>query len=90
MTIPKNISRDHLLKAIGDIDNRNVAIPDNRQSTKYSIIFNEKYYPPKFVICQANKYANGDFYNSELFNGGYESNEFLRKRDFTIVNTPTK
>lgn len=90
MTIPKNISRNHLLIAIKDIDSREVFIPEKRQSTKYSIFYNEKFYPPKFVICQANKYANGYFYNSDLFNGGRESNEFLKKRGFQIIDTPTK
>lgn len=90
MTIPKNINRNHLLAAIKDIDNKIVVIPDKRQSTKYSIIYNEKYYPPKYVICLGNKYASGEFYDSELFSGGYESNEYLRKRGFSITKTPTK
>ena len=89
MTIPKNITKDHIINAIADIENRMVVIPINRKSRQYSIHYKGKYYPPKFVISQANKHANGEFYDSNLFGGGYESNEFLRKKGFEISDKPS-
>ena len=56
--IPKNIKKEHIIKAIEEIK-RN-GIPKGRDSKKFLLKFNGEYYPPKYVISLANKYANGE------------------------------
>ena len=55
--IPKNISREHIIKAIKQI--KKVGIPSGRSSRKFLLEYKGKSYPPKYIICFANKYANG-------------------------------
>lgn len=81
--IPENITKTHIIKAIERIDEEGV--PPNRKSKKYLLEYNGKYYPPKYVISLANKYANGRELEPSEFNGGKETNSFLRVRGFTIV-----
>lgn len=83
-----NITREHILKAIKEIDNRGV--PEGRSSRKFLLEYEGKEYPPKYVISLANKYANDHELDSEEFSGGKESNEFLRSRGFTIKGTKGK
>ncbi|MGC9344689.1 MAG: hypothetical protein ACP5E3_18425, partial [Bacteroidales bacterium] len=80
--IPKNITRNHIVDAINEVDNK--GIPDNRHSTKYILVFKGRIYPPKYIISIANKYANAEMLDSELFSGGKESNSFLHELGFTI------
>jgi len=46
--IPNNIARNHILKAIQEIDRD--GIPKGRNSKKFKLVFEEKAYPPKYVI----------------------------------------
>ena len=80
--IPKNITRDHVLKALEKIDNEGV--PSKRQSRKHLLLHDGKEYPPKYTVACANFYANGEFLSSELFSGGAETNNFLKKLGFEI------
>ena len=80
--IPKNITRQHIIAAVKKIDNEGV--PAKRNSTKYSFIFNEKAYPPKYVISLANHYACGKELAPSGFNGGEEANSFLIDLGFNI------
>lgn len=80
--IPRNIKREHIIKAIEEI--RKNGIPKGRNSRKFLLEFNGEYYPPKYVISLANKYANGEILNPTKFNGGKETNDFLRKLGFKI------
>jgi hypothetical protein len=86
--IPKNIRREHVLKAIEEI--RKTGVPEGRGSRKFLIEFNGDYYPPKYVISLANKYANGEELNPSEFSGGTESNDFLRSFGFKIVGVLPK
>ncbi len=81
--IPKNIRREHILKAIEEV--RKTGVPEGRGSRKFLIEFDSDYYPPKYVISLANKYANGEELNPSEFSGGTESNDFLRALGFKIV-----
>jgi len=81
--IPKNISREHVLKAIEEV--KRIGIPKGRGSKKFLMEFNSIYYPPKYIISLANKYANGEELNPSEFSGGTESNDFLRALRFQIV-----
>jgi hypothetical protein len=76
MAIPKNITSEHIIKAINEIDT--VVIPKGRQQRKFNLKYNGKNYPPKYTTSLANKYANGQELEPSAFSGGDEINPFLR------------
>lgn len=80
--IPCNITRSHLLQAIDEIDKK--GIPNRRYSAKFTLIHNDKSYPPKYLVSLANKYANGHELSPNEFSGGAESNAFLTSFGFKI------
>jgi len=85
--IPQNISRKHILKAIQDIEK--LGFPTSRTSKKFVLEYEGKFYPPKYLISLANKHANGKKIRPTAFNGGTESNEFLRHLGFKVEKKPT-
>jgi len=82
--IPENINREHIVKAIEHIDKN--GIDKGRQSTTYDLIFEEKKYPPKLIISLANKYANGQELDHNIFKGGLNTPAFkkLKSEGFMI------
>ena len=82
--IPRNITREHIINAINEIDEGR-DIPLDREPHKFHLINNGKTYPPKFIISVSNKYANGNELDSQEFAGGDESNTFLTSRGFEVV-----
>lgn len=88
MAIPKNITIEHLQKAISEIIVEN--IPAQRLAQHYSLIENGKTLPVKYVISIANKFANGIELSSDAFNA-VEAKNFLIKKNFNVVdNRPKK
>ena len=87
MTIPKNITQEHILQAIQKIDSEGV--PFHRQSVQFNLLYNDQYYPPKYIVSLANIFANGHELPPEQFNGGAETNTFLEKLGFSIVRNET-
>ena len=83
LAIPKNISKEHIIKAIHKIDEHGV--PFHRQSVQFNILYENKLYPPKYTICIANEFANGYELSHTEFSGGVESNKFLQELGFTII-----
>ncbi|QQE80490.1 hypothetical protein [Alicyclobacillus sp. SO9] len=81
--IPENISRNHVLKALADIDAN--GIPKRRISAVYDLWYEGKGYSPKYVVSVANQFANAMELPSSAFNGGTETNTFLASRGFQIV-----
>ena len=81
--IPDNITRQHILRIIEDLNHGIVVVPPRQRSVKYCLEFNKMHYPPKYLVRMANVRANGQ----ELWNfyGGPEINDFCRSRGFTIV-----
>lgn len=65
MSIPKNITNEHIDRAINEINIDD--IPKGRLSNTYFLISGEKL-PPKYVLGEANKYANNEILNSDSFN----------------------
>jgi hypothetical protein len=57
MTIPKNITREHIIKAVAYIER--TGVPPERQSREWFLRVNGEYYPPKYVLSVANRFANG-------------------------------
>ncbi|HOK14935.1 MAG TPA: hypothetical protein PK007_08450, partial [Candidatus Kapabacteria bacterium] len=66
--IPKNIKKEHIIEAIAEI--KKVGISEGRNSRKYLLEYDGGYFPPKFVISLANKYANSELLDSQEFNSG--------------------
>lgn len=82
--IPKNIKREHIIKAIEEIESS--GIPAGRTSKKFLLKYNGKTYPPKYVLSLSNKYVNGNILNPDDFSGGMETNGFLKDLGFDIEN----
>ena len=68
MSIPKNITADHLSLAIARIDREGV--PANAHSSTYDLVVGDQIYPPKLVLSWANVYANGKELDRTIFEGG--------------------
>ena len=83
--IPDNITKEHLEKAIEEIDRDGVR--KGRHSSTYDLIHNGKSYPPKLIISIANRFANGLELDSNNFNGGKETAAFelLEKKGYKII-----
>jgi hypothetical protein len=81
--IPSNIEREHIIKAIREIDSNGI-LP-GRESRSFLLIFEGKRYPPKYVLSLANKFANGEELDPSRFSGGQETNNFLKRLRFDIV-----
>lgn len=87
MAIPKNITREHIQKAISEIIVEN--IPIQRLEQNYSLIENSKSLPPKYVLSIANKFANGNELKSNQFNA-VEAKIFLIKNNFNVIDKRAK
>ena len=81
--IPSFITRQHILAAIATI--RKEGVPDERQSTKYCLVFEGAHLPPKYVVSLAHCAATGKELPSTYFNGGTETNSFLEIRGFETI-----
>ncbi len=84
--IPKNITRQHVLAAIAEIDRSGT--PDRKASRKFTVVHNGNHYPPKYLVSLANRHATGTELSSSVFNGGAETNGFLRSLGFTVSGIP--
>ncbi len=85
MSIPKNINREHLIKAIEKVDKE--GIPQGSDSQSYDVLYNGKKYPPKVIVSYANIFANGSELNRNHFGGGLNQPSFklLKKEGFDII-----
>jgi len=85
MPFPKNITKEHLLKAIEKIDSE--GIPPDGDSQYFDVIYNGKKYPPKVIVSYANLFANGEILNRNTFGGGLGTPSFklLEKNGFVIT-----
>jgi hypothetical protein len=86
--IPKNIKPEHIIKAIEEI--KKVGIPAGRSSKKFLLEYNGEFYPPKYTVSLANKYANEKELFPQEFSGGAETNDFLKDLGFNIVEKSSK
>ena len=83
--IPDNITKEHLLLALKEIDEE--GIRKGRHSSTYNLLFEDKVYPPKLVISIANRFANGIELEPSEFSAGMDKPAFklLTQIGFTIV-----
>lgn len=86
MNIPRNISKEHLEKAVEKIDKE--GIPANGDSQYYDVKYNGNLYPPKLIVSYANYFANGEILDRRTFTGGLDTPCFqlLEKNDFEIIH----
>ena len=80
--IPNNVKKEHIFRAIAEIDER--GLPPSRESRTFRLSHRGKEYPPKYVISLANRFANGTELSPSLFSGGQETNDFLTRLGFHI------
>jgi len=76
---PNDITRDHILSAISKIEAESI---DLIPSTKWDVIINDKYYPPKEVMRLAHEAMNGE--RVWEYGGGEATNQFFKKFEFEI------
>ncbi|WP_048160006.1 DUF7662 domain-containing protein [Thermococcus barophilus] len=81
MPIPENILREHVLKAIEDIDRNGT--PKNRRFRVWFLVYNGNRYPVKYVVELANKYVNGELLPSSEFTS-HEAARYLEKLGFVV------
>ena len=81
--ISTNITRQHVIKAVEEV--KTCGIPPGRGSNRYLLEYAGEYYPLKYVVSLANRNANGKELSPSEFGGGQESNGFLRRLGFKIV-----
>lgn len=90
MSIPKNITQAHILKAIERIDKerKQNILPAKRLSRKYFLRHNKVDYPPKLVISYANVYPNKEELNPHptVFTT-YMAQDYLTRKGFDIVSS---
>jgi len=82
--IPQNITREHIIKAIEEAERQD--IPKARLTYRNYLEYNSKHYPPKYIVCLANKYANERELNAaELYSK--ESRLFLKSLGFNVLKS---
>src|SRR5208283_3674469 len=87
--IPGVIQASHVNTAMDEIDRNGILA--GRASRKFFVTRGGKQYPPKYVISIAYKIAtDGGELDSATFNGGAETNNFLRKLQFSIEQEDQK
>ena len=81
--IPKQITGAHVEEAIRIIIRD--GMPPGRRSRGYCLATKGEHLPPKYTIALAHRVATGELLPSDRFSGGPESNEFLRRRGFAVI-----
>ncbi|ANH83796.1 hypothetical protein A8C56_08315 [Niabella ginsenosidivorans] len=79
--MPLNITDTDILKAVRDINPS--AIPPRRFYTKYYLVADGNKYPPKYVLSNANQYANGLELPLDLFTAR-QAVDYLTKLGFQV------
>jgi len=86
--IPKNITREYVCRAIKEI--RENGVPKGRSSKRFLLEYQGKFFPPKYTLALANKYANGRLLDFREFSGGSKANNFLRSLGFKVSEKSPK
>ncbi len=83
--IPTHIKKKHIIEAIKEATRK--GIPPDRISRKFLLEHEGKFYPPKYIVSLANKYACGKTLDPWEFSGGIETNDFLRNLGFKVIKS---
>ena len=84
IVIPASINSKHIQKAMQKIIK--VGFPKKNKSRKHCLKVDGRHFPPKYTVALANSFITGYLLGSEEFEGGDQTNDFLRDRGFTIVD----
>ena len=87
MSIPSNISQNHILNAIKRINNEGVE--GKRKERKWAVRYNNELYPCKLLISYANAFANpsmGELDPSPKVFTTYMAQRHLKRLNFEIIN----
>ncbi len=82
--IPSNITYEHILGAINEIDVKGV--PPRRKARMYSLVHANKRYPVKYVVELANRFVNTEVLGPNDFNS-IDARGFLRLKGFQIIDS---
>jgi len=83
--IISRINKSHIFKAIDQIK-RQGYVPKRRNSTRYSLRYDGRLYPPKYLIALAARFATGKVLTPDDHSGGeYDSNKVLRNLGFRSI-----
>jgi hypothetical protein len=85
--IPRQLSRDHVLLALADLD-AGIQAPFGKP-TKYELVYNGRRYAPKAVIGLACRHLTGRILPLQKFSGGEapgQANYELRQLGFEVVS----
>ena len=83
MTIPRNIRKEHIVKAIDEANRQ--PWPSKRSARTHHLLHDGRLYPVKYIISLANKYAGGGELPSEAFIST-ESRVLLERLGFPIIS----
>ena len=81
--IPAYITKTNIAEAIRRMIRD--GIPSGRRGRGYCLAARGEHLPPKYTIALAHLVARGKLLGANRFSGGRESNEFLRRRGFTVA-----
>ncbi len=87
MAIPKNITKESILKAVEYIDENNV--PKHNESVTYSLVLEDKTYPPKYVVAVADHLINNVEISTSAYNS-IEAKKLLLSLGFTVETKQEK
>jgi hypothetical protein len=85
-SIPKGLTREHVVKALADLD-AGIEHPFSR-STGYELVQEGKRYSPKAVVGVAFRYLTGEILHHSKFSGGEapgQANYELRRLGFQVI-----
>jgi hypothetical protein len=88
-SIPKGLTRDHVLKALADLD-AGIEHPFG-EATKFHLVHDGKRYAPKAVIGIAFRHLTGEILHLSKFSGGEapgQANYELRRLGFKVETKP--
>lgn len=87
MSIPSDLTRDHVLQAIARL--KQTGIPQNAKSTRYDLLDADgNRWPPKAVIDVAAEIATGKPLSRTKFSGGDQTNDRLAALGFEVQRKP--
>jgi len=82
MVVPGNISREHVLRAIGEIDRHGFS--RRKKARVWFLVFGGRRYPVKYVVSLANRFVNGVPLDSSSFTS-LEAVAYLRRLGFRVI-----
>ena len=82
--VPDNITKQHVLEAIANYNKNGIRFP-LAKSKKFYLEYKNALYPPKYIICLANEFANGEYLSYQTLDTS-EAQRYLKElsEEFSI------